>query len=128
MKSAFERFLLANDRKDSIHHVYDCLRNGPGGNMAWELMEKYNGNWKCKPEEMLNLIAETLEKLEEDSLNCTCGDEMPVCECCFKKEALEAGIPLSVIEGKSRLTDHFSKDYINFKANKKDDSDDTAKN
>lgn len=30
----------------------------------------------------------------------------------FTLEALEAGIPLSVIEGKTKLSDHFSPDYI----------------
>jgi len=34
----------------------------------------------------------------------------------FKIGALEAGIPLSVIEGKTKLSDHFSQDYINAKA------------
>lgn len=29
-----------------------------------------------------------------------------------RREALAAGIPLSVIEGKTKLTDHFSKEYI----------------
>lgn len=30
----------------------------------------------------------------------------------FKRGALEAGIPLSVIEGRTKLKDHFSQDYI----------------
>jgi hypothetical protein len=34
----------------------------------------------------------------------------------FKQGAIEAGIPLLVIEGKTKLTDHFSKEYINFKS------------
>ena len=37
----------------------------------------------------------------------------------FKRSALEAGIPLSVIEGKTTLRDHFSQEYIDFKCNKK---------
>lgn len=32
-----------------------------------------------------------------------------------KQSALDAGIPLSVIEGKTKLSDHFSQDYINSK-------------
>jgi len=32
----------------------------------------------------------------------------------FKRGALGAGIPLSVIEGKTKLCDHFSPDYIRF--------------
>ena len=35
-----------------------------------------------------------------------------------KKEALLAGIPQSVIDGKTKLSDHFFKSYINFKCNK----------
>lgn len=38
------------------------------------------------------------------------------CESCREKQlregALAAGIPLSVVEGRSKLTDHFSKEYI----------------
>ena len=33
--------------------------------------------------------------------------------------ALAAGIPRSVIEGKTKLRDHFSKEYIDYKCNKK---------
>lgn len=40
-----------------------------------------------------------------------------------KQSALEAGIPLSVIEGRTKLGDHFSEGYINFKCNRKGDSD-----
>lgn len=43
------------------------------------------------------------------------GDDVR-CEAChdeaFRAGALEAGIPLSVVEGKTKLSDHFSKDYI----------------
>lgn len=35
-----------------------------------------------------------------------------------KEEALNAGIPLSVIEGKTKLTDHFSQEYIDFQCGK----------
>jgi hypothetical protein len=35
-----------------------------------------------------------------------------------RDEALAAGIPLSVIEGKTKLTDHFSKDYIAWQCGK----------
>lgn len=38
------------------------------------------------------------------------------CKDCYKamqkQSALDAGIPLSVIEGKTKLTDHFSQEYI----------------
>jgi hypothetical protein len=37
----------------------------------------------------------------------------------FKQGALRAGIPLSVIEEKTLLTDHFSNDYINLMIGKK---------
>lgn len=35
-----------------------------------------------------------------------------------RDNALEAGIPLSVIEGKTKLTDHFSQEYIDQQCNK----------
>lgn len=38
----------------------------------------------------------------------------------FKQGALEAGIPISVIEGKTKLSDHFSETYINNQCNKKE--------
>lgn len=41
----------------------------------------------------------------------------------FKQAALKAGIPLSVIEGKTKLSDHFSKEYIDFKRNKESNDD-----
>lgn len=37
----------------------------------------------------------------------------------FTEAALDAGIPLSVIEGKTKLSDHFSKEYIDFQKNPK---------
>jgi hypothetical protein len=37
----------------------------------------------------------------------------------FKQSALDAGIPLSVIEGRTKLSDHFSEDYIDFKCDPK---------
>ena len=37
----------------------------------------------------------------------------------LKRAALDAGIPLSVIEGKTKLSDHFSPDYIAERAGKK---------
>ena len=36
-----------------------------------------------------------------------------------RQEARAAGIPLSVIEGKTKLTDHFSPEYIDFKCGSK---------
>ncbi len=43
-------------------------------------------------------------------------DSGDYCEPCYlegmKQGALDAGIPLSVIEGKTKLTDHFSPEYI----------------
>lgn len=41
----------------------------------------------------------------------------------FVNGALEAGIPLSVIEGKTKLTDHFSQEYINKQCNKVDEDE-----
>jgi len=35
-----------------------------------------------------------------------------------KKEALSHGIPLSVVESNTKLSDHFSKGYIDWKCNK----------
>lgn len=35
-----------------------------------------------------------------------------------KRPALEAGIPLSVVEGKTKLKDHFSKEVIDFNTGK----------
>ena len=37
----------------------------------------------------------------------------------FKQGALEAGIPLSVIEWKTKLSDHFSAEYIKMQTNPK---------
>jgi len=43
---------------------------------------------------------------------------------CWENEqiqgALLAGIPMSVIQGKTKLTDHFSENYINYKCNRED--------
>jgi hypothetical protein len=40
----------------------------------------------------------------------------------IKKKALAAGIPLSVIEEKKKLSECFSQDYINWKCNIKNDN------
>jgi len=42
-----------------------------------------------------------------------------ICQEIWKQEALDAGIPLSVIEGKTKLSDHFSPEYITQQCGKK---------
>ena len=37
---------------------------------------------------------------------------IPCAEAIWRQGALDAGIPLSVIEGKTKLSDHFSEAYI----------------
>lgn len=59
-----------------------------------------------------------------DYPHCTCSPEVedgetPVCEHCFIQGARSAGIPDSVIEGRTRLSDHFSADYIDFQRDPK---------
>ncbi len=36
----------------------------------------------------------------------------------FKSEAISHGIPRDVVEGKKKLSDYFSKEYIDFKCNR----------
>lgn len=65
-------------------------------------------------------ITQCVEKYcEECNLDSNLAEQ--ALEYFYKKEALAAGIPLSVIEGKTKLTDHFSEDYINWKCNRKND-------
>jgi hypothetical protein len=50
---------------------------------------------------------------------CTCTEaaldgEAASCEACFVAGALGAGIPRSVVARQTKLTDHFSTDYIDF--------------
>lgn len=45
----------------------------------------------------------------------------PRCEREMLESALAAGIPLSVIEGKTKLTDHFSPEYIATMAGKSEE-------
>jgi hypothetical protein len=66
--SAFEKYLLLLPRAEAVNHVIDCLRNGPQGNAAWELMGRFNGDsWSCLPEELPQLILATLFKLEKST-------------------------------------------------------------
>ena len=50
------------------------------------------------------------------------------CTICYQfewvKSALEAGIPRSVIEGRTKLTDHFSQEYIDSQCGKTKENDD----
>lgn len=43
---------------------------------------------------------------------CECLDDDRYCQACFISAARDAGIPDSVISGESRLSDHFSPEYI----------------
>lgn len=45
----------------------------------------------------------------------------PSCQAALRQSALDAGIPASVIDGKSKLKDHFSPEYIESKVNPKGD-------
>lgn len=55
--------------------------------------------------------------------NCSECDDGYVCEAhCLEwmqREAQKAGIPISVIEGKTRLRDHFSQEYIDSQCGRK---------
>lgn len=53
-------------------------------------------------------------------------DECEECREYIKQEALSAGIPLAVFEGKAKLSDYFSQDYIDWKCGKvrEDDPED----
>lgn len=41
-----------------------------------------------------------------------------------RQSAIEAGIPESVIDGKTKLRDHFSREYINAQAGRQDEDRD----
>jgi hypothetical protein len=47
-------------------------------------------------------------------------DDCWTCRAYMRQSALEAGIPLSVVEGKTKLSDHFSERYINEQCNPRD--------
>jgi hypothetical protein len=49
---------------------------------------------------------------EDTDFNCSC------CQEAIKQSILDAGIPLSVIEGNTKLKDHFSSEYIKYMCNK----------
>ena len=53
--------------------------------------------------------------------DCEHFDENGECTANFEDEAIAAGIPKSVVDGKTKLSDHFSKEYINYKCNNKED-------
>jgi hypothetical protein len=59
-------------------------------------------------EELVNLSINDLQR------ECVCEDEV-MCEACQIIGALDAGIPRSVIAGKTKLSDHFSEGYIDHK-------------
>jgi hypothetical protein len=61
--SAFEKYLLSLPRHEAVFHMVECLSSG--GEMAWDLMNKINGDWKCRPEDLPALICETLDTLEK---------------------------------------------------------------
>lgn len=58
-----------------------------------------------------------------DAHDLRADDSGTYCEACYRKtfveSALSAGIPMSVIEGRSKLSDHFSKEYIAHKIGRK---------
>lgn len=45
--------------------------------------------------------------------HCTCNaDDETMCAYCMRESALAAGIPASVFDGHTKLSDHFSPEYI----------------
>lgn len=68
---------------------------------------------------LAKLISEQLAhgKMNLQGLVC-CTEDETMTDIEFKQGALDAGIPLSVIEGKTKLSNHFSKDYIDWKRGK----------
>lgn len=47
-------------------------------------------------------------------------DDCWTCRAHMRQSALEAGIPLSVVDGKTKLSDHFSEQYIAEQCNPRD--------
>ena len=65
--NAFENYLLSIPLDKAVKHVFDCLREADG-DLAWNLIKKYNGDeWSCPPEKLPQFITETLLKLEKDA-------------------------------------------------------------
>ncbi len=85
---------------------------------------------------MLCLECDKNETIDNGALCQTCLDTAPIltldaheyhesyepdcvrCQSEARQSALDAGIPASVIDGKTKLTEHFTQEYINFKANR----------
>ena len=65
--SAFNRYLCSIPENEAIQHFIQCLMNGRKPNMAWELMEQVHGEWKCKPEKLPELIAQTIRHLKSET-------------------------------------------------------------
>ena len=53
---------------------------------------------------------------------CTCNDDETCCPACEVANAIQAGIPRSVVAGRTKLSDHFSESYINWKCNRPTES------
>ncbi len=84
--SAFHKYLLSQPKSEAIRHVYECLRNGGSGNMAWDLIEQYNGtDWRCKPNEMEKFISDTLDMLYTDYVKAEVDGVKPVTQEEFDK-------------------------------------------
>jgi hypothetical protein len=65
--SPFEKYLL-QDKANGVSHLINCLRNGPSGNMAWELIERFEGSdWKVKPKDLPDFLAGVWDKLKAES-------------------------------------------------------------
>lgn len=61
------------------------------------------------------------------SMNCDHEEYEPDCEECMKsarRSALEAGIPESVFDGKTKLRDHFSQEYIDLMCGRVQENED----
>lgn len=88
----------------------------------WESLDWCESCQATEPETYEgDICADCGETFPEEEMRCD-GENDPICEACYQKwfvrSALEAGIPLSVIEGKTKLSDHWSQAYIDYKCGK----------
>ncbi len=65
--TAFEKYLL-RDRAEGVRHLIECLRAPGAGELAWELVERFEGKgWAVSPEELPSFLAGVWDKLKAES-------------------------------------------------------------